>query len=107
MARAVPVRTAGGLVFVWGTGNEHLPAPVCHLHVFFLFSRVFSFWTGASERLDPELAYALTRTLLEGRRAFASKEGNMELGMLERENVRMLRMPLHPGAERYYKEHTR
>ena len=60
----------------------------------------------AHERLDPELAYALTKTLLEGRRAFSSEKGDMALGMLERENVRMLRMPLHPGAERYYKGHN-
>ena len=56
----------------------------------------------ASEDLDEDVVYEITRALFENKEELA--EGNSKLGVLDPAAASVSTIPLHPGAEKYYKE---
>jgi len=57
----------------------------------------------ASSRTPPEVIYKITKALIEGRGEFASVVPTMS-GITAAEMAQTFDMPLHPGAEKYYRE---
>lgn len=54
------------------------------------------------EKVDAELVYRMTKTLFENKADLISVSARMD--SMKPEAVSTVRIPLHPGAERYYKE---
>lgn len=54
------------------------------------------------EKLSPDLVYHMTRLLFEHKADLVAVAASMEA--MKAENVAQIKIPLHPGAERYYRE---
>jgi TRAP transporter TAXI family solute receptor len=54
------------------------------------------------EKLDADLVYAMTKALYENKQDLVNVAANMSF--MDAKAVGVIQIPLHPGAERYYKE---
>ena len=54
------------------------------------------------EKLSPDLVYHMTRLLFEHKKDLVAVAASME--SMKAENVAQIKIPLHPGAEKYYRE---
>ena len=66
--------------------------------------KTYASWNilGVKADLDEELAYRMTKALFENRADLVLVNSKME--NMAPENVKFIMIPLHPGAEKYYKE---
>lgn len=55
-----------------------------------------------TEKLNPELAYQMTKALYENKNELMNV--STRISSMSPENLKYVQIPLHPGAERYYKE---
>jgi TRAP transporter TAXI family solute receptor len=54
------------------------------------------------EKLDTDVVYAMTKALFENKNDLVNVAANMSF--MNAEEVGVIKIPLHPGAEKYYKE---
>jgi uncharacterized protein len=57
----------------------------------------------ASSKASPEVVYKITKAIIEGRGEFANVVKTMK-DITPEEMAQSFGMPLHPGAEKYYRE---